>query len=576
MKEQEHTPTLASAIAWLLSAMPDDTDRRDLKSSVKTACRWFGKSPDQVPLDPVALRRLFSTVSPGKAKVTRKRVVNVKWGIGRLLDLMHVGSRKAHHSALLPEWVALIAKIEDKYARVLMRRFGRYCSARMITPCEVCDATTDAFLLSLECELRVGKPRHAHRETCRLWNRLAASMASWPQTLLILPSYSRQYVLPWQTFPKSLIDDIEKYLAKQSTDDPFDLSAPVRQLKQSSIDTYRDRLRRFASCVVLSGVDASQLRSLEDLVTLEKIDRGLRLLAIKRNRRPLASYLATLLAGIARHYLGWPDKKVADILGIAARLRTGRRGLSSKTRERLLPLKHEPNLARLFLFPTALTRSLMRKSETSARDARLFRCALALALLTVCPLRIGSLCSIRIDRHVSWSGEDMKGDLTIEFAPDELKGGEPASFPIPRDTANLIRAYCTRFRRLLDPQGSPFLFCGKDPTRPTTKEGLSTQLRELVFERLGLWVYPHLYRHIVHLVVLRRFPGAYAMVARVLAHRSIATTFKNYSHFDGEISMRAYQRLVEEFQVGSTRDRTADAAVVAYALDRERPVHDRR
>jgi hypothetical protein len=49
------------------------------------------------------------------------------------------------------------------------------------------------------------------------------------------------------------------------------------------------------------------------------------------------------------------------------------------------------------------------------------------------------------------------------------------------------------------------------------------QLRELIFEETGLVVNLHLYRHIVHLIVLRRFPGAYAMVARVLHHRSLST-----------------------------------------------------
>lgn len=564
--------TLDLGLEWLKSAPLDDTQRRDIKSAVNTACRWFHKPPAEVPLDPVALRRLFKTVSPGKVGVTRGTFANVKWGIGRLLDLMGVGSRRAHQSPLAPEWVALAAKIDDPYAAVLLRRFGRYCSSRAIAPCCVGDAVTEDFLLSLERELRVGNPRHAHRETLRLWNRLAEFTPAWPQTHLTLPSYSRQYALDWDAFHPDLVEDLERYLAKQTTDDPFDLSAPIRGLKQSSIETYRDRLRRFASCVVLSGVKAEQLRSLADLVQPARIRRGLHYLAIERDRRQLAAVVAKLLAVVAR-VVGRPKKEIKAIEEIAGRLRSSRKGLSSKTRERLLPLKHEPNLARLFLFPTALARSLERKKDVSLQDAHLFQRALGLALLTVCPLRIGSLCSIRIDRHLNWSNGPMKGELTIEFTAGELKGDEPASFPIPREIANLIRIYCQRFRPLLGPQGSPFLFCGPDPTRPKTKECFSTQLRNLVFERLGLWVYPHLYRHIVHLVILRRFPGAYAMIARVLTHRSIATTIRNYSHFDAELSMRSYQRLVDDVKVGNTRQNAAEAAVVAYALERERPTY---
>jgi integrase len=312
------------------------------------------------------------------------------------------------------------------------------------------------------------------------------------------------------------------------------------------------------------------------LVEIGAVERGLRYLALDRNTKPLAAVVATLLATIARDHVGQPEADVEKIAAIATRLRAKRTGLSSKVRERLRPLKHEPTLARLFLLPTALARSLLRKPDISPGDARLFQRALALALLTVCPLRIGSLCSIRTDRHLFWSGEAMKGDLVIEFAAGELKGDEPGSFPIPRDIANLIRIYWTRYRPLLDPGASPFLFCTKDPARPKNKGQFSMQLTGLVFARLGLWANPHLFRHVVHLVVLRRFPGAYAMVARVLTHRSIATTVKNYSHFDGEISMRAYQRLVEDVKAGGPRQHTVDAAAVAYGLDRERPNHVRR
>jgi integrase len=467
-----------------------------------------------------------------------------------------------------------MAQIKDAYTRVLLGRFGRFCSAHNLEPSDISDAVADRYLQSLENELRVAKPRNTHRETARLWNRLARSMDSWPQVLLMVPSYSRKYVLAWEAFHPALVSDVESFLSKQATL-VRSLSAPIRALKPSSITTYRDRLRRFASCLILTGTDVSQLRSLADLVELKAVERGLRYLAQERKARPLAAAVGTLLATIARDHVGRPEEDVIKIAHIAARLRAKRNGLSSKVRDRLRPLKHEANLARLFLFPTALTRSLMRQPETRLGDAQLFQRALALALLTVCPLRIGALCSISLDRHLSWSAGPMKGDVIIEFAPGELKGDEPGSFPIPRDVANLIRVYCIRFRPLLDPRGSPYLFCGRDPVRARDKGGFSMALTQLIFERLGLWVNPHLFRHIVHLIVLRRFPGAYAMIARVLTHRSIATTIRNYSQFDAEISMRAYQRLVEDVRAGGTHERSAEAAVVAYALDRERPGHVR-
>ena len=58
---------------------------------------------------------------------------------------------------------------------------------------------------------------------------------------------------------------------------------------------------------------------------------------------------------------------------------------------------------------------------------------------------------------------------------------------------------------------------------------LSRQIKDLTFGKLGFDVTPHVYRHLVHIVVLNRFPGAYAMVTRVLTHQNINTTIQNYA-----------------------------------------------
>lgn len=565
--------TLGLALAWIATAPLTDTQKRDLRSAVLTSCRWIGKSPDEVSGDPAVVRRLFKDISPGGAGVTRKTFSTVKSAVNRLLKLMGVVPRPIHKWPLSPKWQSSLRLIGDEQVRYSIKRFGRFCTSRGVEPEDVCEEIAGAFRGALELELRVAAPRSAHRQTLDRWNRLAKSIPGWPQTILAVPNYSRGYALPWNAFHCEYASDVERYLARRITIDPFDLSAPIRPLRESSAATYRKNFRLFASCLVHTGVDPTQIRSLADVVQLKTVQRGLRYLVQERKAKLLASEIAKLLAVVAKDYVGAPATDVAAIKGIAARLRGQRRGLCETIRERLSPLKHEPNLAKLFLLPIGLIRGLIRKPGTSVADARLFQCALALALLTVCPLRIGALCSIRLDRHLSWSAAPTKGDLIIEFAPGELKGDEAGSFPIPRDVTRLIRVYWERFRPLLNPRGSPFLFCGLFPEQPRSKTGFSAQLSQLVFDRLGLRVNPHLYRHLVHLVVLRRFPAAYAMVARVLTHRSINTTIQNYSYLDGEIAMRAYQQMVEGVKGGSSHWHEAGPRVVAYALDRDEGRH---
>jgi len=90
-------------------------------------------------------------------------------------------------------------------------------------------------------------------------------------------------------------------------------------------------------------------------------------------------------------------------------------------------------------------------------------------------------------------------------------------------------------------------------------------LRRLIRRTLGLEVNPHLYRHLVHLVVLHRYPGAYAMVSRVLGHKSLQTAISNYAGEDIAIALRAFQTLISEVTTGACTH--ASHAAVAYALN---------
>jgi hypothetical protein len=54
----------------------------------------------------------------------------------------------------------------------------------------------------------------------------------------------------------------------------------------------------------------------------------------------------------------------------------------------------------------------------------------------------------------------------------------------------------------------------------------------------------------VHLVVLNRYPGAYAMISRILGHKSLQTAISNYAGEDIAIAMRAFQELVNDTMAG--------------------------
>ena len=197
--------------------------------------------------------------------------------------------------------------------------------------------------------------------------------------------------------------------------------------------------------------------------------------------------------------------------------------MSTKNRRRLAPLRDERNLARLFLLPGKIRKDIKAKSQVTCADALLMQHAVALMILTYAPVRIGNLAQIHVERNLRWSGPNMTGTLVLDIDGAEVKNGQTLSFPLPADCADLVRNYLRTYQPRLVRVPSPYLFPSDRPGKPKRADTLGKQLSRLIRRSIGLEVNPHLYRHLVHLVVLNRYPGAYAMISRILGHKSLQT-----------------------------------------------------
>lgn len=566
-------------VAHIIEADPHIPRRRktEMLRAIATACAWFGVSPEELIAHPSNLRPRFNKLSPGALGVSAKRVSNVKSSVRA--TLRHAGCLAGHSylAPLTPEWTALQALLPLGQARASLSRLMHYGSARGIRPDDLNDGIMAEFLASLENEQLLAHPRRVHKLAIDNWNGRAGTEPEWPMTKLISPNYSSAYILPEAAFRPEFIKSLNAFLRHAADDDPFNLDGRDRPLKVTSVATYRDRLLRFASLVVLAGRDIASLRSLDDLVPVDVVKLGLRYLLQRSARRPemLASLIARLLAQVSKDVVAWPSEaertaNVEALQKISVKLAAGR-GLSKKNRQRLAPLRDQSNLAQLFLLPFALAKPLRSIKVPTSTQALLMQWALALMILTFCPLRIGTLCVLRLDKHLVWSRSNMRGDLTLEFETGELKNDDPASLPLPKECADLAH-----FRPALIDGPSQYLFASRSGLHSRNRSLLSRQLFRLIHRRIGLEVNPHLYRHIVHLVILQRLPGAYAMVSRVLTHRALQTAVDNYSSYDAELSMRAFQQLVREVQDGSALGKAATPTAIAFSLADEHHRHGKR
>jgi integrase len=274
------------------------------------------------------------------------------------------------------------------------------------------------------------------------------------------------------------------------------------------------------------------------------------------------------LAIIAKYWLDLPKDHIEVLGRFSRRLAPSKQGLSSKSKTRLIPFRDETNIVRLFLLPNRL-REAVTSGEIKGRHAALrIQQAVALSILTYCPLRIGNLAALELDRHLRWTQPGMSGKLFVLLSGTEVKNDIDLAYPLPKECAELVRIYVRDYRDGLCLPSSSFLFPGRNPNKSKQPACLGMQIRELTHDSIGFPCPPHLYRHIVHLVVLRKFPSAFGMISRILGHKSLETTLVNYAHEATSISMQTYQHLVSDVLNGHwTLDAGGDTEFFANAAN---------
>ena len=296
-------PTMESALGVVATSsdIPARKRRRWTKDSLK-ACDWFGIRPEELIAHPANLNPKFRNLSPGKLKVSRKRISNVKHSVKCVLALLPCENGRSFKAELTPEWSALATMAPDRYQLTSVPCILRYGSAQGTSPVDFADAASENLLAALIAERLNGNPIITCQNAVRVWNRLATSEPGWPKTLLTPIRRRKIYILPWRSLPDWAEAACLRFVDRRSTSDPFDLSRPMKVWRPQTRKTYLVLLRRFLSMLVRAGYDLSGTRSLPDIATFEMAERGLRWLLEKSNNSRgyvMAANTAVLLSQIA-------------------------------------------------------------------------------------------------------------------------------------------------------------------------------------------------------------------------------------------------------------------------------------
>ena len=131
-------------------------------------------------------------------------------------------------------------------------------------------------------------------------------------------------------------------------------------------------------------------------------------------------------------------------------------------------------------------------------------------------LRIKNLARLHLDENISWSRSTADGICHLVVEPEDIKNGESRSFELDGETVSLLNAFVRRYRPVLAPNSSRWLFSRRDGKGPVDESVLGNRISKIVRQRLGLAVNPHLFRALGAMIYLKKHPGAYEVVRRML------------------------------------------------------------
>lgn len=558
LQSSRRTPSFAEALAVMRSCADlDETRRRDLASALCSAARMLAMPLAAIPCDPAWLNERLFHRTPATFGISVGRFRNVVSGLRAVLR--RVGTHSPDHRSqrdLPAEWLTLLAVVPRPGQRGALTALARHCAARDIGP-EATDNAVLAAFVEAERGSRLSAAINGRaRKVAGAWNACArAGLSGWPRHTLAAARLRQPYASRLDAYPESFQQEVAAFEGRLTCrEGRFRIGGTShRRLRPATVKARVFAIRQAAGLLVRSGLPASELQGLRDLVhpinrvalVLEALAEGQA--ARSGEARPVGSQLAQVaetLRQIATHHVDLEPGVTEQITQWAreAQGRGRRRGMTRKNRDRLRALVPVHRRGLLLHLPRELMRRAKLLGAGTADAGRLARTAVAIEILLVCPLRRRSMLALRLDEHLQRLDGRGRRITHLVLQPEDTKNEAAMEWPLPPETAALAAEYIATYRSALATPDNPWLF----PSGPgvLSENRFSEMVETIIAQEVGAEVNVHLVRHFAAWLHLRAHPGAYEDVRRVLGHRSLQTTIENYVAFEAAMSAERFDAVV--------------------------------
>jgi Phage integrase family len=546
-------PSFADAIAIIATVdeLPTQT-KRHWTTSLRQIAKALDRPLEAIPARLSAVRADLDRLHHVPTGLTRKTLQNHKSNVrSALLWLAREKRIPGNGAPLAPAWAQLRSQIRDRFVRWRLSSFMRFCSASGIAPAEVDELVLRRFL---RYRAQAGRPADdaSGRRLARTWNSNVGNVQGWPARRLREPTVKPLTELPWLEFPEGLRRDVDLYLQGLTRVRRGRGGRRIRPLKPSTIRARRVELAATARMAVRTGVPIANLSSLSALLSPDVVEKILDAYWIKNGETPktFTINLAHRIAMIARETKCIDDAACERLDQMRRDLEDHRRGgLTDKNTELIRQVLTPGVWSRVVKLPEQLM-SAARSQRLSAplKAAITAQLAIAIAILTVAPVRLANLGAIKLGTNlIKPGGPDSNYWLT--FPDYDVKNRVRLEYLLEEYLTRMIDEYVHDFRPiLLRGQNDHWLFPGQ---RGGVKSNilLSGQITQRIYQATGLRMTVHQFRHAAGALILQRRPGEYELVRQLLGHRNVQTTINAYIGLENIHASEIFSKIVMEHMV---------------------------
>jgi integrase len=449
---------------------------------------------------------------------------------------------------LHPAWQRLRRKLVDRSRLAKLSGLLRYCSMKGIAPNAVDERVVDDYMRYRAETTALAVDIKARRAIARAWNS-SREIGGWPRQQLAEPPLKACEWPRWEDFAQQLRNDIDTELTSLTKKRRSPTGKRLRPCKPSTLRTRRVELVSFAKKAVRLGIPISDLSSLAALLNPDIVERVLDDEWKKAGDEPKVSTidLAKKLVSVARSHGRLDPKEIERLDDIRADLEQYRHGgLTPKNLQLIRQVLNEEVWSRVVNCPkTLMQRARSLKEQAPLKAAVTAQIAVAIAILTVAPIRSSNLAAIRLGQNLIKPG-GLQSPYWLVFPRYDVKNKEDLNFPLDACLTDIIDEYVHEFRpAVVRGSNNDCLFPGK-AGGPKNAHLFSIQITDRIKKATGLRITIHQFRHAAAAIYLRYRPGDYETVRRFLAHRNIRTTINFYCGLETIHATRQFGEIIRQ------------------------------